>query len=291
MLSLIGSYRVSPFLNLFVLQGSVVDFGRMTLDAIHSRRRPAAAAAAAAIVNAANETCLGGGGVDGAIAQAGGIRLANDRLNLPIVRTGGGVRKRHIRCPTGQAVLTGPNVYGDLAVPYVIHAVGPNYWDYDNLTDYDDDDDDSDDNDDDNDDDERMIARGAHALLRSAYQSSLDLAFIHRIESVGFSLLSAGIYKGPDLSLKKVLSIGLEGLQTWKPPTNFPTTPPITLTTTATTTSGTTSPLATNDSPWKSPLDAYLCAFTPEERETLIDLCNVMFSQSETNNDDETTDR
>jgi O-acetyl-ADP-ribose deacetylase (regulator of RNase III) len=111
-----------------------------------------------AIVNAANESCLGGGGVDGAIHRAAGRELVEACRRLPEVAP-------HVRCPTGSAVIT-PGFR--LPARFVIHAVGPRWGMHD-----------------------------APALLASAFRASLDLAEKEGLRTVALPAISCGIFRFP----------------------------------------------------------------------------------------------
>lgn len=139
-----------------------------------------------AIVNAANEQCLGGGGVDGAISLAGGPELLKDRKELSVI-------KGAVRCNTGEARITGPAKYGELNTPYVIHCVGPNYFEYGG---------------------ERTPI--ADELLAKTYINALERARDVKLEAVAFSLISSGIFRGNRTKFD-VFQIGMKAICDYEP--------------------------------------------------------------------------
>jgi len=129
-----------------------------------------------AIVNAANESLLGGGGVDGAIHRAAGPELLAACRALPEVSPG-------VRCPTGEARIT-PGFR--LPARHVIHTVGP-IW--------------------------RGGAERESELLESCYRASFHLAEQHAIESIAFPAISCGVYGYP---IEDAVSIAVREARCWR---------------------------------------------------------------------------
>jgi O-acetyl-ADP-ribose deacetylase (regulator of RNase III) len=128
-----------------------------------------------AIVNAANETLLGGGGVDGAIHRAAGSGLLAECRDLPEHSPG-------VRCPTGEARITRGH---RLHARYVIHTVGP-VWDGGGQDEAD--------------------------RLASCYRSALALAEEKKLKSVAFPAISCGVYGYPS---ELAVPLAVETVRRW----------------------------------------------------------------------------
>ena len=122
-----------------------------------------------AIVNAANKTLLGGGGVDGAIHNAGGKTILEECRNI---------RKNDFPdgLPTGEAVITGG---GELPAEFIIHTVGPIYG---------------------------MNGGRDSELLADCYQNCLKLAAENNITTIAFSSISTGAFHFPKHEAAEVSS-------------------------------------------------------------------------------------
>jgi O-acetyl-ADP-ribose deacetylase (regulator of RNase III) len=107
-----------------------------------------------AIVNSANTSLLAGSGISGAIHQAAGPELEKACRLLG-------------QCPVGEARLT-----PGFALParYVIHAVGPRWWDG---------------------------SRSEHQLLVNTYQAIFELVRIHALKSVAIPAISTRVHRFP----------------------------------------------------------------------------------------------
>ncbi|MGA2004757.1 MAG: O-acetyl-ADP-ribose deacetylase [Terriglobales bacterium] len=125
-----------------------------------------------AIVNAANSSLLGGGGVDGAIHDAGGPSiLAECRRIVEKIGT----------LPAGKAVIT---TGGRMPAKFVIHTVGPIYRSVPQVR-------------------ARSMgvspgaARTEPETLASCYRESIRLADDHAIRTLAFPSISTGAYGYP----------------------------------------------------------------------------------------------
>jgi O-acetyl-ADP-ribose deacetylase (regulator of RNase III) len=114
--------------------------------------------AADAIVNAAKSSLMGGGGVDGAIHQAGGPAILEACIQI-VNQTG--------PCPAGEAVIT---TAGNLPAKYVIHTVGP-VWSGGH--------------------------KGEPEKLANCYCNALLLAAKNHCRTIAFPNISTGVYGYP----------------------------------------------------------------------------------------------
>jgi O-acetyl-ADP-ribose deacetylase (regulator of RNase III) len=112
------------------------------------------------VVNAANETLLGGGGVDGAIHRAAGPGLLDECRQFEELRPG-------VRCEPGQAKVTSGH---QLPASQVIHTVGPRY-----------------------------VSDAVSApVLMACYRASIEAAEGHKIQAIAFPAISCGAFGYPN---------------------------------------------------------------------------------------------
>jgi len=131
-----------------------------------------------AIVNAANSYLLGGGGVDGAIHDAGGPAIVAECRQI-VSKIG--------TLPAGEAVIT---TGGQLAAKHVIHTVGPFY---------------------------RGGDQGEALTLASCHLNSVRLADERALNSLAFPAISTGAFAYPvDEAAPIAISATIEALSSSK---------------------------------------------------------------------------
>ncbi len=123
-----------------------------------------------AIVNAAKESLLGGGGVDGAIHRAAGPDL------LQHCKTLNG-------CQTGLAKITPAFDLNKQGIQHIIHTVGP-VWHGDES--------------------QKLGYTLEDTLLASCYHQSLTLAHQHACKTLAFPSISTGVYHFPKPRAAKI---------------------------------------------------------------------------------------
>jgi len=116
------------------------------------------------IVNAANETLLGGGGVDGAIHRAAGPELLKECLKFPVKISNG-----QVRCLTGDAEITkGYN----LPSQFIIHTVGPRCF-------------------------KGIVSEENKKQLYNCWSNCLKIANAYNLKTIAFPSISTGIFAFP----------------------------------------------------------------------------------------------
>jgi O-acetyl-ADP-ribose deacetylase (regulator of RNase III) len=128
-----------------------------------------------AIVNAASSDLLGGGGVDGAIHDAGGPQILEACREIRRTSFPRGL-------PTGEAVLT---CAGLLPCQYVIHTVGPI---------------------------RRFGSEPEAEMLAACYRNSFVLAAESKLRSIAFPSISTGAFGYPPEKAALVVSDTIESL-------------------------------------------------------------------------------
>lgn len=111
-----------------------------------------------AIVNAANSSLMGGGGVDGAIHKAGGLKILQECMEIKV---------RQGSCKVGEAVMTNG---GLLKAKKVIHAVGPRW---------------------------KNGTANEATKLENCYTNSLLPADAYQLKSIAFPNISTSVYHYP----------------------------------------------------------------------------------------------
>ena len=149
-------------------------------DKIHIVQQDITSVLCDAIVNAANETLLGGGGIDGVIHAKAGPELLKKCLKFI-------EHENNVRCYPGEVKIT--DTYGTNLTncKYVFHTVGPDLRKDFNM-DYN------------------------KKVLRSCYEKCLESLLVLKIRSVSFCCISTGIYKYPN---EDAASVAVDVVKSW----------------------------------------------------------------------------
>lgn len=145
------------------------------------------------VVNAAHESLMGGGGVDGAIHRAAGNGLLMECRDIKEL-------KKDVRCRIGEAVLT--KAHG-LKSKYIIHTVAPKF--VGSIVDgkY------------------KCIYSDLEDNLKNCYRNAFRLADTIHVESIAFPSLGTGghsipVEMGAPIAINTVFEMMVEGIWTSK---------------------------------------------------------------------------